>query len=158
MLEHVADPAALIDDVHRLLRPGGVFMASFPVSETWYEGHTGLYFAHRLAAWPRLRRRYFELCHGIGGGLSRHGRTRAEWVGGFERYLDQYCFYVPERRVLGLLEARFGAPPDDLAADYMRTRGGGAVARIRPYQGAQRGDVHVADHAPLRLGVQADDR
>jgi SAM-dependent methyltransferase len=130
VLEHVADPAALIDDVHRLLRPGGVFMASFPVEETWYEGHIGLYFAHRLAAWPRLRRRYFELCHGIGAGLSRQGRTRAEWVDFFEGYLDRYCFYVPGRRVLGLLEAQFGAPADDLAADYMRTRLAGAVAQL----------------------------
>lgn len=105
-------------------------MASFPVLETWYEGHIGLYFAHRLAGCPRLRRRYFELCHALGIGLLRQGRTRAEWVGDFERYLDQYCFYAPRRRLIGLIEARFRAPADDLAAEYMRTRLGGGVARL----------------------------
>lgn len=148
VLEHVADPAALIDDVHRLLRPGGVFMASFPVKETWYEGHIGLYFAHRLAAWPRLRRRYFELCHGIGVGLSRQNRTRAEWVAAFELYLDQYCFYSPGRRLIRLLEERFGAPADDLAADYIRTRLGGAVERL-----PRRADVLLRHLCHIRVGL-----
>jgi SAM-dependent methyltransferase len=38
VLEHVSDPERLIADVLRLLRPGGLFVAAFPVVETWYEG------------------------------------------------------------------------------------------------------------------------
>ncbi|MCW3032506.1 MAG: Methyltransferase type 11 [Solirubrobacterales bacterium] len=35
VLEHVADPAALVGEVHRLLRPGGLVFASSPDAQRW---------------------------------------------------------------------------------------------------------------------------
>ena len=55
VLEHVTDPEAVIADVFRMIKPGGLFLAAFPVTETWYEGHVGLYFAHRFAPGSRFR-------------------------------------------------------------------------------------------------------
>lgn len=122
VLEHVTDPDAVIADICRLLKPGGLFVAAFPVLETWYEGHIGLYFAHRFAAKSPLRRAYFDLCHRLGFGLYRDGLTRAEWVAQSERTLDGACFYNPGNRLLTAMERIFGAPIEDIAADYMRAR------------------------------------
>ena len=58
VLEHVTDPEAVIADIGRLLKPGGTLIAAFPVVSTWYEGHLGLYFAHRL---PRGSLRHARL-------------------------------------------------------------------------------------------------
>jgi SAM-dependent methyltransferase len=122
VLEHVPDPEALIADVHRLLRPGGLFIAAFPVVETWYEGHVGLYFAHRMAKGGSARRSYFELSHRFGFGLNRNRGDAATWAAYYEKFLDESCFYYPRSRMKTALESRFGTGISDGSADYMRAR------------------------------------
>ena len=77
VLEHVTDPEAVIADMCRLVKPGGTFISAFPVTETWYEGHIGLYFVHRFPKGSRLRQRYFDLCHRLGFGIHRGKHSRA---------------------------------------------------------------------------------
>jgi SAM-dependent methyltransferase len=130
VLEHVTDPEAVIADVFRMLKPGGWFVAAFPVIETWYEGHVGLYFAHRLTPGSRLRRTYLDLCHRIGRGLYRGNLTRAEWIKQCERTLDDACFYYPRKRMFAALQNIFGMPIEDIAIDYMRVRLGDRARNI----------------------------
>jgi SAM-dependent methyltransferase len=109
VLEHVTDPEAVIADIHRMVKPGGYFIAAFPVIETWYEGHVGLYFAHRLKPGSPLRRIYFDLCHRLGFGLYRNAvKTRQEWVQMSETMLDKSCFYYPHRRLISATKIRSG--------------------------------------------------
>jgi SAM-dependent methyltransferase len=136
VLEHVTDPEAVIADIFRMIRPGGLFLAAFPVTETWYEGHVGLYFAHRFAPGSHLRAAYFDFCHRIHQGLYRGDLTRAAWVRQCERTLDDACFYYPHQRMFGALKNIFRTPVEDIAADYMRTRLG-ERARFIPAFGDQ---------------------
>lgn len=122
VLEHVTDPEVVIAEVFRVLRPGGFFIAAFPVVETWYEGHVGLYFAHRFRPGSWKRRAYFDLCHRLGRGRQRGNMTRPQWIAFCERTLDDVCFYYPRRRLFAALRTTFGSPVDDISADYIRTR------------------------------------
>ena len=122
VLEHVTHPEAVVAEIHRVVKPGGRFIAAFPVTETWYEGHVGLYFGHRFKPRTAARRIYFDLCHRLGFGLYRTGKTRAEWVKMSEVFLDSSCFYYPHGRLMSAIEKTFGEPIEDMSVDYMRTR------------------------------------
>lgn len=130
VLEHVTDPEAIIADVYRTLKPGGCFVAAFPVTETWYEGHIGLYFGHRLKPGSAARRIYFDLCHRLGFGLYRDGMTRIEWLKMIQAILDESCFYYPYRRLMPAIENSFGQPIEDISVDYMRARLGSRARHI----------------------------
>jgi SAM-dependent methyltransferase len=129
VIEHVRSPEQTFADIFRVLKPGGLFLAAFPVAETWFEGHVGLYFAHWLPPQTAVRRFYLELSHRLGLGLQREGSAdRSEWVRHFERFLDDDCFYHPRKQIVRTLRATFGAEPLDLSVDYMRARLGKRVA------------------------------
>jgi SAM-dependent methyltransferase len=131
VLEHVTNPEAVIADVHRMVKPGGCFIAAFPVIETWYEGHIGLYFGHRFKSGTAMRRVYFDLCHRLGFGLYRNAaKTRREWVKMSEAMLDNSCFYYSHQRLMSSIETSFGQPIEDMSVDYMRTRLGSRARQI----------------------------
>ncbi len=48
VVEHVANPMALLSEVYRVLRPGGLLLIALPHRLALREGHTGLFFASWL--------------------------------------------------------------------------------------------------------------
>jgi SAM-dependent methyltransferase len=130
VLEHVRDPEAAIADMHRLLKPGGTLIVSFPVSETWYEGHVGLYFAHRLPKGSMLRETYFSVARKLGYGLYYENITPTEWARYSAQILDDVCFYYPRTRLRRAFESIFSTPVEDISADYMRARLGERAQKI----------------------------
>jgi SAM-dependent methyltransferase len=133
VFEHIADPRTVLPEIRRVLKTGGAFLALFPVRETWYEGHVGLYFAHHLRARPRLLRTYLRLAYLCGFGLQREGASAGQWARQQADFLRVHCHYHRRREVERWLRDTFGERPRSMAADYVAFRLQGArLARWIP--------------------------
>jgi SAM-dependent methyltransferase len=115
VIEHIAAPLPVFREINRVLKRGGVFVALFPVAETWYEGHVELYFAHWLP--PPLQRAYLRFCHRTGFGL--HREMGPAW---WEATLLEDAFYHRSATIDLWLKDAFGVPADSLAGDWMLAR------------------------------------
>jgi SAM-dependent methyltransferase len=124
VFEHVGNMPAVLADVARVTKPGGQLLALFPVLETWYEGHAGVYGVHRLRRWPSAQRAFLSAAHRCGLGIDRAGRTSAEWAHWMQSVLQSECHYHPKRLAMQQLAEAFGNAPRSLAADYMAFRVG----------------------------------
>jgi SAM-dependent methyltransferase len=132
VLEHVSDPEAVISDMHRMVKPGGSLIAAFPMVETWYEGHVGLYWAHRFKP-AAARRAYLDFSCRLGFGLYRKSfQTRADWLRWAETFLDESCFYYPRSRLMPAIERTFGNPVEDMSVHYMHARLGSRATFVPP--------------------------
>ena len=130
VLEHVEDPGPFLDDIQRLLRPGGALIAAFPVRETWYEGHVRLFFVHWLPKGSTARRVYLGLCHRLGLGYEPSIGPPRVWVNAAEEVIDDTVFYRARAVLFGLIAQSFGEEPECLAAASMRARLGARAAHV----------------------------
>jgi SAM-dependent methyltransferase len=117
VFEHVADPPAALAEISRVLKPGGVFLALFPDSSSWFEGHIGLYFVHRMSR--GLAHAYMMLCHRVGFGYYRRGKTAREWADFMLHQLETDVFYHSPNDLRRWWEDAFGAPPSPFERDFM---------------------------------------
>ncbi|HRK19973.1 MAG TPA: class I SAM-dependent methyltransferase [Hyphomicrobiaceae bacterium] len=122
VFEHVPDLGPTLSEINRVLRPDGVLLALFPVAETAYEGHAGLYCAHWLRRRPSLQARYFRTAHKLGFGLYREGYTSESWADVMVKSLGETCVYHRGGEVMRRLRIVFGSEPRSLAADYVGYR------------------------------------
>lgn len=109
-------------DIWRVLRPEGVLIAAFPVHETWFEGHCGLYFAHWLRHWPAAQWHYLRCAHLLGFGYYRGEKGAAEWATEMQNVLSDVCYYHRISDIRTAVQDTFGVLPSNLGADFMRFR------------------------------------
>jgi SAM-dependent methyltransferase len=125
VFEHIEWPGIefATNEIARVLKPGGYFLALFPTAEVWFEGHLGLYFPQRMRRWPRLQRLYLTLCHAAGFGYGRSPGQRAlHWSASAQQALNTNVFHHRLREINSLWTTRFGEAPKSRALDYMRYR------------------------------------
>lgn len=122
VFEHIEDPASVLPEIRRVMKPGAVFIALFPLRDTWYEGHVGLYFPHRLMRWPKLQRFYLRAAHTLGLGLYRGHASSRQWAEEHQRILHDMCFYHRGRDIRALWAEQFGQLPQSLNAELVAWR------------------------------------
>lgn len=120
VLEHVADLDYVVDELSRLLAPGGLMYHHFPSREVLREGHIGIPMAHRMRH-RAARRAYTRTLHRAGLGYhSNEEDTHAEWADRSLQWLDDYCFYRPYREIRAAFEPRYRIRHREI--DYIRFR------------------------------------
>jgi len=139
VFEHVADPPPALDEIARVLKPGGVFLALFPTRDVWFEGHVGLYFVHWLQPWPRAQRRYCRAAHRLGFGYYTGARTEDVWVDYAQSVLTDAVVYHAMSDVRRWWRDAFGQTPRCDAKSYMGYRL--AQSRFRAIAGLARTPV-----------------
>jgi SAM-dependent methyltransferase len=92
VFEHIKDLDGPLIEIHRVLKPGGIFINCFPTREIWWEGHIKAPLAHRFFSHPERWRRYLVAMHRLGIGLGRQGKSAQEWAAE-SSYLPRVCFY-----------------------------------------------------------------
>jgi SAM-dependent methyltransferase len=107
VFEHVADLDRVVDEVWRVLKPGGMLVALFPSSEVIREGHFGIPFVHWLSRTSPLRYWYTLGMRSLGLGHFKTGKSRQRWTEDALAWLDRYTYYRSQRAIMQALSRRF---------------------------------------------------
>lgn len=120
VMEHVADLEAVLNEIHRVLKPGGTVISLFPHMEVWREAHSGVPLLHRFPKGSKLRVYYaaFLSLFGIG---HRKGRPRFDWSRYVTQWLDDWTHHRRWREIERAYCARF-EQLSRLESDWLRAR------------------------------------
>src|SRR5262245_36457660 len=106
VFEHIDDFDRPLAEIHRVLKPGGIFLNCFPTAEVWWEGHQKTPFAQHFFSSPETWRRYLIVMHWLRIGIDRAGKTASQWAHEF-RHLPELCFYKRAHEVERAFASRF---------------------------------------------------
>lgn len=100
VMEHVQDLDAVLAEIDRVLKPGGVVLSVFPSVDVFREGHIGIPFAHRLRRGSRLRLWYTWALRGLGlGTWKQDAPTCRQWAVDKLDWIDRYTHYRTRREI-----------------------------------------------------------
>jgi SAM-dependent methyltransferase len=132
VFEHVsgAELRQVLEEISRVLKPGGFLLALFPAADVWFEGHLGVYAPHRLQKWPRLQWGYLALCHVLGFGYDRIASAK-DWATREQAFLNGDVFHHSPSDFHQLVLSVFRSEPSFHEVSYMRFRLG-RIGRFVP--------------------------
>ena len=127
VIEHVENLNAVVDQAHRVLKPGGLAYHQFPTLEVIREGHFGVPLSHRLRP-GALRTRYMILARRMGlyssaakCSCAAYTEIPEAWAADALAWMDRYCVYRSRHEVEASFERRF-AIIDRPEVEYCRFR------------------------------------
>jgi SAM-dependent methyltransferase len=107
VFEHVPDFEAVLDEIQRVLKPGGILLFLFPDRSIWREGHCGVPLMHRFGKGTRLRVYYAAAWRAAGFGFHKGTKSVMTWSRDFCDWLDRWTFYRSYAEIRRGLDARF---------------------------------------------------
>lgn len=93
VFEHVLDMEAVLTEIERVLKPGGIAINIFPDRSVWREGHCGIPFLHWFPKNFNARIYYAALLRGLGFGYFKKEKTIMNWSRDFCAWLDRWTYY-----------------------------------------------------------------
>ena len=117
VFEHIDEFDVPLREINRILKPGGVFVNTFPTLMVWREGHIGIPFTHWFAQDSKLRWWYTLTLRKLGVSFHRQRAEPREWTNIYLDWIDQWTFYKPFSKVRILFERYFSV--EDYAGDYL---------------------------------------
>lgn len=146
VFEHVRDFDPPLDEIARVLRPGGRVLALFPSRGVLREGHVGIPMAHWFPP-GTARTRYVLMLRTMGLGHDRWGpdASAAEWTRVTTEYLRDHTFYRSRRDALAPFAARFRIRliEEDYLAFRLRGRSLGRAVELPLARQAARGAMRL---------------
>lgn len=122
VFEHVEDMDAVLNEMNRVLKPGGALLSIFPSREVLREGHCGVPLAHRFSRYPRFDYSWLLAFRMMGLGKHKENKAARQWARDFQEYLNKYCIYRPEKQIMECF-ASHGLPAQGIEKQYIRFRG-----------------------------------
>jgi len=117
VFEHVPDLDDVLQEIRRVLKPGGAMLSIFPSRDVLREGHCGVPLAHWFRRGSRLR--YYWLLAGRRCGLGFfHGdKSPEQWAQDFARWLEEWCYYRSRLEIISAYR-RWGFSFDSYETAY----------------------------------------
>jgi SAM-dependent methyltransferase len=108
VFEHVRFFDKMIFECARVLKPGGILLANFPVATYPIEGHLKIPFAHWIPpGTPRVR--YLQLCCALGLFRKKKGYSALETALDLDRYLREETYYRFMNEIMSVSKHYFEA-------------------------------------------------
>jgi SAM-dependent methyltransferase len=104
VMEHVPDIAFALQEIDRVLKPGGKVLSLFPDNSVWREGHCGIPFLHWFPKGSSPRVYYAYLCRSLGAGYNKEEIGKLEWSKHWTKWLDDWTYYRSHAEI----RSRFG--------------------------------------------------
>lgn len=104
VFEHVEDLGVVVNEIDRILKPGGKLITLFPSAEVWRECHCGIPFLHWFSKTSRIRYWYALALRSLGLGKLKGNRPYRKWVKYWLGALDQNSFYRSGNETSGPLQ------------------------------------------------------
>ncbi len=108
VMEHVEDLDAVLAEIARVLRPGGVVLSVFPSADVWREGHIGIPFSHWFRPGSRVRFLYTWLLRACGFGTwKQQAPTPRQWAVDKLEWIDRWTRYRTRRELFASYDRLF---------------------------------------------------
>ncbi len=131
VFEHIEALGPALDEVARVLKPGGLLVCLFPTLEVLREAHCGVPLLHRMSRDGR-RAGWAERWHRIGFGYDKEKKPRAQWAAEAVEWMDRYVHYRRRSEILAEFRRRFftESKEEHYLAYRLLRRGSGRLAPL----------------------------
>jgi SAM-dependent methyltransferase len=111
----------VLQEIHRILKPGGAALSLFPSRDVFREGHIGIPFAHWFPRGSRARFYYTWALRSMGlGTWKKQAPDCRQWAAGKLRWIDDHTRYRTRREIRGAFLRYF--TNESREPDYIRYR------------------------------------
>lgn len=120
VLEHVEDLDSVLQEVRRVLKPGGTFLSLFPTKEIIPEKHCGIPCLHWFPKQSRPRFYYAVGLRKMGFGYFKGNKSASQWASDFLEWLDAFTWYRDRKTIYASFGRHFAI--SSIEDDYIDYR------------------------------------